>query len=258
MYYGVSGYAADHQAWQDAAAAQAAWQTAKAALEAEWERYRQATTAAAAECATKEAAYARAVAERSAYAARYAADLTACRDRAARIAALTASFAAWCQQYGIKPWSPPACASVEQKATWAWECKNQLRGLGYVYTDVSRAPDIKSIVGRFYPNAVCALQNIPTCPGRLPTCENLGPPGALTRPTCVTPAAPPALTTLGPMPPAPGDEPRPPLEEEGPTLPPPPEVPEETPAPTAASFAIYGILALVVIGGGFAIYRTFA
>jgi hypothetical protein len=266
MYYGMQGYAEDVRAWEAANTARESWVDARNALQAAWDQYEIERQQVASECARLEDAYRIAIANRSRYAQRYAADLLACRQRQEALSALEASITAWKRQHGIVgSFSSPPCATAAQKAIWRNTCEaaTQIKGLGADdYRDVSRDDYFRtSVIGPRYAGSsvYCALKDLPTCPTLL-NCDGLTPPGAIPKPACNYPQAPRSMTTIGPMPPDPGARPSSPeLTPTTVTLPPdvesPPEEEEEEDT-SASSFALYGILAVLVMGGGYALYRT--
>lgn len=99
---------------------------------------------------------------------------------------------------------------------------------------------------------ICSFPNKPTLRAQPvpPTTPALPPRPAQLRPPPAPPPAPPAVTAPPPMIPAPPPTTMPPP---GPTLSPPPE---GAPLNKQSNLVMGGLLAVVVVGGGFLIYRT--
>jgi hypothetical protein len=148
---------------------------------------------------------------------------------------------------------PPPCATTQQKQAWKTKCEQatEIRGLGYVYQNVSQDPEFKTGLEPYLhgENVYCALADLPSCPEQLPRCEGLQVPGRIVAPTCKLPTPPPSLSTL-PMPDYPGRRPTPPATPD--TV----SIPEDEEPTGSASFAMYGILVLLLAGGGYFVYRT--
>jgi hypothetical protein len=275
MFYGVSGYQEDRQAWEQANSARQAWEARAAQLQQQWSDYQQAQAAAVADCETRTATYQRSVASRSAYIPRYEADLANCRTRQQKLTALNAEIQAWKQRHGIVGsfTSAPCFSSAQAKAYYQSMCEQQtqLRGLpsglgaaAFMYADEDAAFR-SAIEKRTSENLFCVIGDLPLCPWGIPNCEGLTAPGpAPNSPTCTYPKQPPSMTTLGPAPPLPGTPPTPPDEPGPPPLPPPVFRTDDEPASPppeeeddgSSSFAMYGILALLLLGGGYLVYRT--
>jgi len=282
MFYGMSGYQEDLQAWEAAVAARESWFDARDLLQNRWDQYERLYAEAKAACDAARQRYAEALASRNAYLDRYRADLQACQVRVQMLESLMQSTSQWSNQYGVKPviFSKPICATWEKKQEWQRKCDQAVRGidgLGALATDSIRNVGATTAEQTSLFNLVqtktgsqnpwCIMAKVPTCPAALPDCQNLGPPGRAPSPptSCSYPPAPASMTSIGPMPPDPGRRPQPPesttttvVVEPGPedTTTTTTDVVEETEDGKASSFAMYGILALLLLGGGYLVYRT--
>lgn len=280
MFYGMNGHQEDLSAWRQANVERETWLNRRDSLQAKWDAYEREYAAAKQACDKARRLYADAVARRDAYLERYRDDLRSCEVRKQMLDSLMQSTSQWSNQYGVKPviFSAPICATWQKKQEWQRKCDQAVRGIdglgaydrfrnvgGNRSEQSSLFNLVQSKTGS--QNPWCIMAKVPTCPGALPGCENLGPPGRAPSPptSCSYPTAPPSMTTLGPMPPDPGPPPKAPPESttttvvtEGEPYPPTTtDVVEDQPEDKAgSSFAVYGILALLVIGGGYLIYRT--
>lgn len=274
MFYGFSGYTEDLQSWEQARARLAEWEAQAVELKQQWARYQAERATASAECQKLNERYQRTVASRESYIPRYETDRDNCKQRQQSLDTLNARVEAWKQRHGIVGVfsTPPCLSSLQAQQIYKNTCQQQTEirgidglqsGLGYAYLYADRDAGFRNAVDqKTNENIYCVLDDLPLCPTNLPNCEGLTPPGATPRPpVCSYPQQPPSISTLGPRPPTPGSRPTPP--QPPPVLPPAVEPPPDTTTPIeeteddgSSNFAMYGILALVLIGGGYVVYRT--